>query len=70
MCSTCFTASKSLFDELLDVDLDPETGTLRIDESTDVPAERLRRIVEMLLRVITDYGLRITFESGQVLRNP
>ncbi len=40
---------QALFEEILDVGLDPETGTLLVDENTDVPAERLRRIVEMLL---------------------
>jgi SNF2 family DNA or RNA helicase len=38
---------QALFDEILDVELDPETGTLRTD--VEVPAERLRRIVELLL---------------------
>jgi SNF2 family DNA or RNA helicase len=38
---------QELFEEILDVDLDPETGTLRTD--VEVPAERLRRIVELLL---------------------
>ncbi|MDQ6693136.1 MAG: DEAD/DEAH box helicase [Chloroflexota bacterium] len=38
---------QELFDEILDVDLDPETGTLRTD--VEVPTERLRRIVELLL---------------------
>jgi hypothetical protein len=39
---------QELFEEILDVELDPETGTLRTD--VEVPAERLRRIVELLLR--------------------
>ncbi|HEX9989714.1 MAG TPA: DEAD/DEAH box helicase [Chloroflexia bacterium] len=38
---------QELFEEILDVELDPETGTLRTD--VEVPAERLRRIVELLL---------------------
>lgn len=38
---------QELFEEILDVELDPETGTLRTD--AEVPAERLRRIVELLL---------------------
>jgi superfamily II DNA or RNA helicase len=38
---------RELFEEMLDVDLDPQTGTLRTD--VEVPAERLRRIVELLL---------------------
>jgi superfamily II DNA or RNA helicase len=38
---------QELFDEILDQELDPETGTLRTDVA--LPAERLRRIVEMLL---------------------
>jgi SNF2 family DNA or RNA helicase len=38
---------QELFEEVLDVELDPETGTLRTD--VEVPAERLRRIVELLL---------------------
>lgn len=38
---------QELFEEMLDVDLNPETGTLRTD--VEVPAERLRRIVELLL---------------------
>jgi SNF2 family DNA or RNA helicase len=38
---------QALFEEILDVELDPETGTLRTD--VEVPAERLRRIVELLL---------------------
>jgi SNF2 family DNA or RNA helicase len=39
---------QELFEEILDVELDPETGTLRTD--VEVPAERLRRIVELLLQ--------------------
>ena len=38
---------QELFEEVLDVELDPETGTLKTD--VEVPAERLRRIVELLL---------------------
>ncbi len=38
---------QELFEEMLDVELDPETGTLRT--GVEVPAERLRRIVELLL---------------------
>jgi SNF2 family DNA or RNA helicase len=38
---------QELFEEILDVELDPETGTIRTD--VEVPAERLRRIVELLL---------------------
>src|SRR5207302_2797858 len=38
---------QELFEEILDVELDPQTGTLRTD--VEVPAERLRRIVELLL---------------------
>jgi SNF2 family DNA or RNA helicase len=38
---------QELFEEILDVELDPETGTLRTN--VEVPAERLRRIVELLL---------------------
>jgi SNF2 family DNA or RNA helicase len=38
---------QQLFEEILDVELDPETGTIRTD--VEVPAERLRRIVELLL---------------------
>lgn len=38
---------QELFEEILDVELDPTTGTLRTD--VEVPAERLRRIVELLL---------------------
>lgn len=38
---------QELFEEILDVELDPETGTLRTD--IEVPADRLRRIVELLL---------------------
>ena len=38
---------QALFEEILDVELDPETGTIRTD--IEVPAERLRRIVELLL---------------------
>ena len=38
---------QELFEEILDVELDPETGTLKTD--VEVPAERLRRIVELLL---------------------
>jgi hypothetical protein len=38
---------QELFDEVLDVELDPETGTIKTD--VEVPAERLRRIVELLL---------------------
>lgn len=38
---------QELFGEILDVDLDPETGTLLTD--TPLPTERLRRIVEMLM---------------------
>ncbi len=38
---------QELFEEILDVELDPETGTLKTD--VDLPADRLRRIVEMLL---------------------
>ncbi len=38
---------QELFEEILDAELDPETGTLRTD--VEVPAERLRRIVELLL---------------------
>ncbi len=35
------------FDELLDVDLDPETGTLITD--IELPTDRLRHIVELLM---------------------
>jgi len=42
-------SKQALFDEILDVDLDPETGTLRTGEDVELPADRLRRIVEMLL---------------------
>ena len=38
---------QELFDEILDVELDPATGTLKTD--VDLPVDRLRRIVEMLL---------------------
>jgi SNF2 family DNA or RNA helicase len=38
---------QELFEEILDVELDPETGTIRTD--VEVPADRLRRIVELLL---------------------
>jgi SNF2 family DNA or RNA helicase len=38
---------QELFDELLDVDLDPETGTLITDVA--LPTERLRHIVELLM---------------------
>ncbi|MEO8286378.1 MAG: DEAD/DEAH box helicase [Chloroflexota bacterium] len=38
---------QELFEEILDIELDPETGTLKTD--VEVPAERLRRIVELLL---------------------
>jgi SNF2 family DNA or RNA helicase len=38
---------QALFEEILDVELDPETGTIRTD--VEVPADRLRRIVELLL---------------------
>ena len=38
---------QELFDELLDVDLDPETGTLITD--IELPTDRLRRIVELLM---------------------
>lgn len=38
---------QELFDELLDVDLDPETGTFITD--VVLPAERLRHIVELLM---------------------
>jgi SNF2 family DNA or RNA helicase len=38
---------QELFEEILDTELDPETGTLKTDVA--VPAERLRRIVELLL---------------------
>ena len=38
---------QELFEEILDVELDPETGILRTD--VEVPQERLRRIVELLL---------------------
>jgi SNF2 family DNA or RNA helicase len=38
---------QELFEEILDVELDPETGTIKTD--VEVPAERLRRIVELLL---------------------
>lgn len=38
---------QELFDEILDVDLDPETGTLQT--GVTLPADRLRQIVEMLL---------------------
>ncbi|HKP53474.1 MAG TPA: DEAD/DEAH box helicase [Chloroflexia bacterium] len=40
---------QALFEEILDVDLDPETGTLRTGDDVELPADRLRRIVEMLL---------------------
>jgi SNF2 family DNA or RNA helicase len=40
---------QALFEEILDVDLDPETGTLRVDDGVEMPTDRLRRIVEMLL---------------------
>jgi hypothetical protein len=40
---------QALFEEILDVDLDPETGTLRVDAGVEMPTDRLRRIVEMLL---------------------
>jgi SNF2 family DNA or RNA helicase len=36
-----------LFEEILDLELDPETGTLKTD--VELPADRLRRIVELLL---------------------
>lgn len=39
---------QELFEEILEVDLDPETGIIRTGEG-EVPADRLRRIVEMLL---------------------
>jgi hypothetical protein len=42
-------SKQALFEEILDVDLDPETGTLRTGEDVELPADRLRRIVEMLL---------------------
>ncbi|HEX8598168.1 MAG TPA: DEAD/DEAH box helicase [Chloroflexia bacterium] len=38
---------QELFEEILDVELDPETGVIKTD--ADLPAERLRRIVELLL---------------------
>lgn len=38
---------QELFDEILDIELDPTTGTLRTDVA--LPADRLRIIVEMLL---------------------
>ena len=38
---------QELFDEILDMELDPTTGTLRTDVA--LPADRLRIIVEMLL---------------------
>lgn len=38
---------QELFEEILDVELDPETGALLAD--VEVPAERLRRIVELLM---------------------
>ncbi|MEO6456963.1 MAG: DEAD/DEAH box helicase, partial [Chloroflexia bacterium] len=38
---------QELFEEILDVELDAETGALKTDVA--VPAERLRRIVELLL---------------------
>ncbi len=38
---------QELFDELLDVDLDPETGTLITD--IELPTDRLRHIVELLM---------------------
>jgi superfamily II DNA or RNA helicase len=38
---------QELFEEILDTELDPETGTLKSDVA--LPAERLRRIVELLL---------------------
>lgn len=38
---------QELFEEILDVELDPETGVIQTDAA--LPAERLRRIVELLL---------------------
>jgi hypothetical protein len=38
---------QELFEEILDTELDPVTGTLKTDVA--LPAERLRRIVELLL---------------------
>lgn len=38
---------QELFEEILDVELDPETGVIKTDVA--LPAERLRRIVELLL---------------------
>ncbi len=38
---------QELFEEILDVELDPETGFIQTGET--LPAERLRRIVELLL---------------------
>ena len=38
---------QELFSEILDLELDPDTGTLRTDVA--LPAERLRQIVELLL---------------------